>query len=131
MKRSFLLAVAVGIAFGQPLFVSSVFGDRVKLYEHDQRGSLTFTLENSMGVPLTFFAIETWGFETRGDGPLCSIREGAYLATGSKQVIAGKCALPFDWKTGQPVSHASRIVEVGLANGWKWGPRMVPVRWQK
>src|SRR5688572_17587312 len=94
MVRMMSLAIFAAIAFSQPLAVSSAFGDQVKLYEeqgHD--GRLTFTLENQMAYPITFYAIETVAHSSPGPPVKCSIREGSYVTTGSKLVIANKCAL--------------------------------------
>jgi hypothetical protein len=102
--------------------VSLAFGNKVELHEREIAGILIFTLTNQMPSAVQQYLIETWG--TYEHGPprrLCSIDvNNTEITPHSIARQMNVCTLASDPLLGKPLSHASMIVAVGLANGWKW-----------
>jgi hypothetical protein len=120
-------------ALGQELngaSVSSAFGNKINLYERDIGGVLVFALANDMPSAVEHYEIEVLGvYEHTPTHRVCSIDVNkASIPSQSKALLANTCAL--DTSLGKPLSHASRIVAVRLANGWEWH-RRAPVISQK
>jgi hypothetical protein len=114
------------LSFAQPQDsnpVSSAFGNRVELRERETaRGILIFTLTNQMPSVVQQYLIETWGTYEKGPPRhLCSIDvNNAEIAPNSIATLMNVCTLVSDPLLGKPLSHSSRIVALGLANGWNW-----------
>jgi hypothetical protein len=120
------------LTFGQPEqanFVSTAFGSKVKLYEQENSGLLTFTLVNGMPAAIEQYLIETWSSEEHG-APIrrsCVIEmDHATIPPDSMVTVQDTCTLVSDPSTGR-LSHSSRIIAIRLANGWKWH---VPVQYR-
>ena len=121
MKRLVsILVLFACLAFGQPQqakFVSLAFGN-VKLCESEKSGVLTFTVVNGMAAAIEQYVIEVWSTEEHGP-PVrrsCVIDvNNATIPPQSTVTLPKTCTLISDHS-----SHASRIIAMRLANGWKW-----------
>ena len=118
---AWLLCVLVVCAAAQAEFVSAAW--HVKLYESENAGVLTFTLVNENPSAVEQYRIETWSTHERGR-PVrrsCAIElDRAQIAPHSTVTLPETCTLVPDPSDGRVLSYSSRIVSVGLANGWKW-----------
>jgi len=120
------------LAFGQleqANFVSTAFGSKVKLYEQETSGLLTFTLVNGMPSAIEQYLIEIWSTEEHG-APIsrsCVIDVGhATIPADSTVTVQDTCTLVSAPSKGR-LSHSSRIIVMRLVNGWKWH---VPVQYK-
>ena len=120
------------VAFGQleqANFVSTAFGSKVKLYEQETSGLLTFTLVNGMPSAIEQYLIETWSTEEHGV-PIsrsCVIDvDHATIPADSTVAVQDTCTLVSAPSKGR-FSHSSRIIAMRLVNGWKWH---VPVQYK-
>jgi hypothetical protein len=133
MKRlASLFVLFACLTLGQPeqaKFVSTAFGDKVKLYEQENSGLLTFTLVNGMPSAIEQYLIETWSTEEHGAPILRSCitdTDHAKIAPYSTVTVQETCTLVSSLSAGR-LSHSSRIIAMRLANGWKWH---VPVQYR-
>jgi hypothetical protein len=133
MKRLVsIFALFACLTFGQPeqaKFVSTAFGSKVKLYEQENSGVLTFTLANGTSSAIEQYVIETWSTEEHG-APIrrsCVVdMDHATIPPDSILTLQNTCTLVSDPSVGR-LSHSSRIIAVRLANGRKWH---VPVQYR-
>ena len=121
MKRLVsIFAFFANLTFGQPeqaKFVSVAFGN-VKLYESGNSGVLTFTVVNGMPSTIEQYVIEVWSTKEHGPpvGRSCVIDvDHATIPPHSTVTLPNTCTLLSDHSF-----HASRIIAMRLANGWKW-----------
>ena len=132
MRLIFIFMLFACLAFGQleqANFVSTAFGSKVKLYEQETSGLLTFTLVNGMPSAIEQYLIETWSTEEHG-APIsrsCVIDvDHATIPADSTVTVQDTCTLVSAPSKGR-LSHSSRIIAMRLVNGWKWH---VPVQYK-
>lgn len=120
-----IFALFACLIFGQPeqaRFVSTAFGTKVKLYERENSGLLTFSLVNGMPSAIEQYLIETWSTEEHG-APIrrsCVIDiDYATIPPDSTVTVQDTCTLVSE-PSARRLSHSSRIIAMRLANGWKW-----------
>ena len=120
----FALLFACTLAAQSPptQIVSSAFGHGITLSEHDLAGTLIFTLNNGMPSPVRMYEVEVWAMYEHGPvRRLCVLKNtDAGLSPEAVVQLPRVCSLQADPAQGRPASHATRIVAVELANGWKW-----------
>jgi hypothetical protein len=119
---SLLFACALAVQSQPMQVVSSAFGRGITISERDLAGTLIFTLNNGLPSRVRMYELEVWATYEHGPARrLCVLKNSdADVLPQAVVQLPAACRLQADPAQERPASHATRIVAVELANGWKW-----------